>query len=222
MAYETLPLPHTECYVFTDPQKVFDLVAWDRETKLYRLVSDDGTKRYLRYFEFCPISQAGEELIEAGDDGKLYTVQQLVDSQGHLAWKRPAWAENEAASAVIHNPWSSDDARRAAREALRDTASEPGASAPAPKRKAKGRPADAQGGAPVEPGLAGEAKAKVRELLAGCETREQVAQVGMVYLGEDAGALLSKYLHLDNGRFRMTIGNRMVGLYKKMGGFSKC
>jgi len=221
MPYEILNKPYTECYVFTDPQKVYDLVAWDKETKLYRLHADDGTKKFLRYYEFCPISQAGEELIEAGDDGKLHTVKELVDSQGHLKWKRPVWADNEDQEAIKINPWASDEAQRAASRVLRTASDGPGADSRTPRPKAKGRPADGHGGAPVEQGLAGEAKAKVRELLAGCESREQVAQVGMVYLGEDAGALLSKYMHLDNGRFRMTIGNRMVGLYKKMGGFDK-
>ena len=221
MPYEPLNRPFTECYVFTDPTKVYDLVAWDRENKLYRLEADDGSKCYLRYFEFCPISQAGEELLEAGDDGRVYTVQQLVDAQGHLTWKRPVWAGEEENHSIVDNPWSSDEARRGASEALRATASGPGLDVRTPRPKAKGRQAKGHDGPAADSGLAAEAKAKVRGLLDPCNSREEIANVGMIYLGEDAGGLLSKYMHLDNGRFRMTIGNRMVGIYKKMGGFDK-
>lgn len=195
---DTFPKPHQECYVFDDPSCVYDLTGWNPDEKLYRLENDQGKKRYLRYFEFCPVSSAGQEEIEAGDDGKLYTVQQLVDSEGKLCWKRPAWAVSEAEGAPVDAP---------------------SASGPAPAPKAKERQAKAQREPIQDSGTGAEAKARVRELLEPCKTREDVANVGHIYLGEDAGELLNKYMHLDNGRFRMTIGNRMVGLYKRNGGF---
>lgn len=61
---------------------------------------------------------------------------------------------------------------------------------------------------------AGEARAKVREALAGATSREEIAKVAAGILKEDAGALIEKYAHLDNGRFRMVLGNRMVGALK--------
>lgn len=209
MIMEKLFKPYTECYVFDDPTKVWDLVAWDPQNKLYRLEDGAGGKKFLRYFEFCPISQANEELLEAGDDGNLHTVQELVDSQGHLKWKRPSWATDP------------DDQPLSEPSGARPRGAGP--DVPGQRPEPKGEAPDGLRG-PARPkrpvGPSGdEAKDKVRELLAGCQTREEIAGVGQVYLGEDAGILLSKYMHLDNGRFRMTIGNRMVGVYKKNGGF---
>jgi hypothetical protein len=217
MPFENLNKPHTECYVFDDPTRVYDLIAWNKEEKLYRLEADNGTKKFLRYFEFCPISSANNELLEAGDNGKIYTVQQLVDAEGHLAWKRPAWAENEEGEAIVCNPWSSDEAKRAASRPLVTTAEAGGPEARTAPPKPKKSQAKTQGGATADPGLADEAKTAVREMLAGCDGRETIAILAGGHLGESPESLLHKYEHLDNGRFRMTIGNRLVGLYKKNG-----
>lgn len=63
-------------------------------------------------------------------------------------------------------------------------------------------------------GATDEARAKVRELLSGAKTREEIAGVAADLLGISAGDLVAKYAHLDNGRFRMVLGNRMVGMLK--------
>lgn len=196
MPIQELNKPYTECYVFDDPTRVYDLVGWNPDEKLYKLVSDDGRKRYLRYFEFCPISSAHNEEIEAGDDGKIYTVQQLVDAQGRLAWKRPTWADAGA-------------------EAARPCAS--GSTGPdlrAQGRKAKDRPAKAHDEAMAS---GDEAKDAARALLHGLNNREELAKAAGKVLGETPESLVEKYAHLDNGRFRMTLGNRIVGIFKKQG-----
>ncbi len=187
---ETLPKPYTECYVFDDPRNVYDLTGWNPTEKLYRLENDHGRKRYLRYFEFCPIAAAHDELLEAGDDGKIYTVQQLVDAKGHLAWKRPTWAEEGSEGPAVR-------VSMAERPEVAATPRKPKES------QAKGHDE------------ASDAKGQVRELLAGLTDRLELAKAASEILGEDPETLMAKYQHLDNGRYRMTLGNRMVGVLNK-------
>lgn len=187
---ETMAKPYVECYMFDDPLNVYDLTGYDPTNKLYRLENDHGRKRFVRYFEFCPISAAGQEEIEAGDDGRIYTVQQLVDAGGDLKWVRPVWAQE-----------GPEGARPCTAEAKRPEVA-------AKVEKPKESQAKAQG-------EGAEVKEHVRELLAGATDRQQMAVVASQILGEDAHDLVMKYAHLDNGRYRMTLGNRMVGILKK-------
>ena len=187
---ETMPKPYTECYIFDDPTNVYDLTGWDPVNKLYRLENDQGRKRFMRYHEFCPISAAHDEEIEAGDDGRIYTVQQLVDAGGDLKWVRPRWAHE-----------GPSEARPCTHEARRPEV--------APQVR---KPKESQAKGHDE---AAGVKERVRELLAGATDRQGIAQVAAKILGEKAEDLVSKYAHLDNGRFRMTLGNRMVGVLKK-------
>jgi hypothetical protein len=60
----------------------------------------------------------------------------------------------------------------------------------------------------------GPAREKVRELFAPCKTREEIAEVASSVLSVPAADLIEKYTHLDNGRFRMVLGNRMVSSFK--------
>jgi hypothetical protein len=46
-------------------------------------------------------------------------------------------------------------------------------------------------------------------------TLPEMFEVAASYLGEDLQALLDKYTHLDNGRKRMVLGNRMRAKHKK-------
>lgn len=46
-------------------------------------------------------------------------------------------------------------------------------------------------------------------------TLEQMFETAANYLGEELGALQAKYEHLDNGRKRMVMGNRMRAKHKK-------
>lgn len=48
-------------------------------------------------------------------------------------------------------------------------------------------------------------------------TLEQMFETAAGYLGETAQDLMDKYAHLDNGRKRMTLGNRMRAKYRKEG-----
>lgn len=48
-------------------------------------------------------------------------------------------------------------------------------------------------------------------------TLEQMFETAATYLGEDLDELIAKYAHLDNGRKRMTLGNRMRAKFKKEG-----
>ncbi|KGO33153.1 hypothetical protein JT06_16150 [Desulfobulbus sp. Tol-SR] len=61
---------------------------------------------------------------------------------------------------------------------------------------------------------ADEARAKVRELLSGATSREEIAKLAAEPLGTPAEALVEKYAHLDNGRFRMVLGNRLASVFK--------
>lgn len=48
-------------------------------------------------------------------------------------------------------------------------------------------------------------------------TLDQMFETAAAYLGEDLQELKDKYQHLDNGRKRMVLGNRMRAKYKKEG-----
>lgn len=48
-------------------------------------------------------------------------------------------------------------------------------------------------------------------------TLDQMFETAANYLGEDLEELQAKYAHLDNGRKRMTLGNRMRAKFKKEG-----
>lgn len=77
--------------------------------------------------------------------------------------------------------------------------------------KRPGAPRRSEGAAPE---TADEARAKVRELLAGATSREEIAKIAAEPLGIPAEGLIEKYAHLDNGRFRMVLGNRLVSVFK--------
>lgn len=188
---DSLTKPYRECCLHRDPKHVYDLTGWDPEHKLYRLENDLGQKVFVRCHEFTPISASDEELMAANPEGKIevVTVEQLMEED--LTWVPPEW---------VNSP-SSTEAPPLASEP-------PAALRPSEPRKAKESQAKGQG----DPS---EAKAKVRELLAGCEGREQIAGAAAEILDETVMSLIEKYKHLDNGRFRMTIGNRMVGKLKK-------
>jgi hypothetical protein len=192
---EKMNKPYRECYLLSDPSHVYDLTGWDAQNRVYELRNDAGQVVKVKYWEFCPISSAHEDLIEAGDDGKLYTVQQLVESTGTLKWKRPAWADEGLS------------------EATGATASATRPEVATTPRKPKESQAKGHG----EAAAGSEAKERVRELLAGASDRNQMAIVAGAILGEDPHELMMKYNHLDNGRYRMTLGNRMVGVLKKQG-----
>lgn len=55
-----------------------------------------------------------------------------------------------------------------------------------------------------------EARAQAQQLLAGADGRGELAERASGVLGESAQTLIEKYAHLDNGRFRMVLGNRLT------------
>lgn len=59
------------------------------------------------------------------------------------------------------------------------------------------------------------AKAEVKNLLEGRVDRLELATVAGGVTGDDPNELVEKYQHLDNGRFRMTLGNKMRGVLAK-------
>jgi hypothetical protein len=58
---------------------------------------------------------------------------------------------------------------------------------------------------------------EVAVLLRECKSLDDVFRLAAKHLGETEKQLRAKYDHLDNGRKRMTLGNRLRGHFKKMG-----
>jgi hypothetical protein len=58
-------------------------------------------------------------------------------------------------------------------------------------------------------------KARVRALLPAGLERADIADASATFLNISPADLLTKYAHLDNGRFRMVIGNRLTATFKK-------
>lgn len=56
---------------------------------------------------------------------------------------------------------------------------------------------------------------EVAVLLRECKSLDDVFTLAAKHLGETDAALRAKYDHLDNGRKRMTLGNRLRGHFKK-------
>lgn len=168
-------LPKRECYVFSQPNRIFDLIGWDRETKKYRLRDDAGNTLDIFHNEFVPVSLAHEDLVVASETGEIVPATEALErgltiAQPEAPGGPPSHAE--------------------------------------PRTRAKGRASR------TNPESANETRAKVREMLLPCKTREEIAGVASGILGVSAEELVAKYAHLDNGRFRMTLGNRMVGTLK--------
>lgn len=197
---DQLTKPYRECCLHKDPSRIYDLTGWDAEKKLYRLENDLKERVYVRSHEFTLISSFNEDLLRATeqgtieiDDVKIITVEDLMAGGYDVV---PIDGQD------IGIP---DQGQREARPCTRE--------ATRPDARTHGqKPKDGQAKSAPE---ASEAKLRVRELLAGAEGREQLASVASELLDETPEALIAKYAHLDNGRFRMTLGNRMVGVLKK-------
>jgi hypothetical protein len=58
---------------------------------------------------------------------------------------------------------------------------------------------------------------EVAKLLRECKDLDAVFKLAAKHLGETVAQLKQKYDHLDNGRKRMTLGNRLRGHFKKGG-----
>lgn len=175
-----------ECCLHADPGHVYILTAW--ETPFYVLTNDRGDVARCLAHEFTPISELGEDYLEATEDGRIEIIKdfmEILDSH----------SLPEIVKAVAGPP----SRVRSPRGAGTGQAS-----------KAKGGTTEAQS----------EAKARVTALLECCNSREDIADIGACFLGDSAGNLLKKYEHLDNGRFRMVIGNRLRGLFLKTPGLS--
>lgn len=54
-------------------------------------------------------------------------------------------------------------------------------------------------------------------LLRACKSLDDVFKLAAKHLGETEAQLRTKYDHLDNGRRRMVLGNRLRGHFKKKG-----
>jgi len=199
---DTFSKPYRECCLHKDPGHVYDLKGWDPTTKLYRLENDLGQKAFVKSHEFTLISAAGEDLLMAteqgsivSDDIKVITVEDLMAG---------GWTAVPLETQDLGIPGDvPSEALGAAPAATRPAA-------PAKREKPRATPSDP----PADPSGA---KLKVRELLADAKTREEIAGIAQPVLLESVEYLIGKYAHLDNGRFRMTIGNRMVGVLKKLG-----
>lgn len=184
---DNFPKPYRECCLHSDPRRVYDLTGWNPTEKLYRLRNDEGHTVFVRCNEFTPLSSCHEELIEAGPDGRLHPVSDLIEGVISLSLREePQEGHPLPSGATLDGP-------------------RPDVPGPVPKaRKSQ----------PKATGDAAGAKERVRSMLAEASTREQIAGMAAEVLGEDSGCLISKYAHLDNGRFRMVLGNRMVGRLK--------
>lgn len=185
---DNFPKPYRECCLHSDPRRVYDLTGWDPDNKLYRLQNDDGRKVLVKCSEFTPLSSCHEDLIEAKEDGKLHPVSDLIEGVVTLSLR-----EEPQEGHPLARPCTVDGPR-------------PDVPARVP------RPNKSQAKATGE---ACPHREQVRRLLADCHTREEIANRASGLLGEAPHELIGKYLHLDNGRFRMTIGNRLVGVFKK-------
>lgn len=199
---DTFNKPYRECCLHSDPTHVYDLVGWDPANKLYRLENDLGQKVFVRSHEFTLISAAHEDLLMATEQGlvvpedvKIVTVEDLM-AGGWLA------IPLETQSMGIPGEGPSEPRPCASASTRPEARTTP--------PKAKGTPRAAS------PDATG-AKGRVRELLANAKSREEIAEIAQPVLLESVEYLIGKYKHLDNGRFRMTIGNRMVGVFKKTG-----
>ena len=166
-----------EVCLLSDLQHVYEIIDWDKNTKLWSLKNDLGATISVFHNEFVPLSEADEELVKAMPDGRLVTVSEMIEK--NLKWERPAFLSGK--------PAPSPEGPQAVKPA------------PSPERVAVDQD---------------EAKVKVSELLAPCDSREAVAEAAAGYLGSSTAALLEKYHHLDNGRFRMVIGNRLRSIFK--------
>jgi hypothetical protein len=58
-------------------------------------------------------------------------------------------------------------------------------------------------------------KARVRTLLPAGLERADIADIAAPFLSCSPANILDKYAHLDNGRFRMVVGNKLTALFKK-------
>jgi len=199
---DTFSKPYRECCLHKDPGHVYDLRGWDPTTKLYRLENDLGQKAFVRSHEFTLISAAHEDLLMATEQGSIVrdeiftiTVEDLMAG---------GWTAVPLETQDIGIP--GEGPREALGAAPADTRPEARAKRERPRATPADPTADPSG-----------AKLKVRELLADAKTREEIAGVAQPILLESVEYLMGKYHHLDNGRFRMTIGNRMVGVLKKLG-----
>lgn len=56
---------------------------------------------------------------------------------------------------------------------------------------------------------------EVAAMLRECKSLDEVFKLAAKHLGEKEAALRQKYDHLDNGRKRMVLGNRLRGHFKK-------
>jgi len=183
-----------ECYLHSDASCVYDVISWDPSTKLYRLRNDAGVTIDVDHTRFTLISDASEPLLEPTANGDIVSVANLHEQGIEF--------EFTSSREALGGPPS---------HAPGDRATRTGATASGSRRPSGGAPAKA--GSPE----AEAAKAKVKELLSGCTSREELAAVAEPVLGEPAAELVEKYSHLDNGRFRMTIGNRMRGILSRGG-----
>lgn len=194
--------PYRECCLHSDPKHVYDLKGWDSVSKLYRLENDLNQKVFVRQHEFTLLSFAGEDLLEI-QDGRIISVQELIDGENMVVV--PA---HERVIAPLEGP----------SEPRPCTAKAQGPDVAAKVRKPKESQAKAQGEPVATDGRGEEAKAKVRQMLEGVTDREKLAEIAQPILLECVSYLTAKYAHLDNGRYKMTLGNRMVGVLKKLEG----
>lgn len=174
-------LPKRECYVYSDPSVIWDLIGWDKETRKYRLRNDSGEYLDVFHNEFVPVSLASEDLVVANETGQIVPAIEALEQGLSIAITK-----------APDGPPLNDDKQQG-----------PKAKGP---RKSEAKPREE----------AEAARAKVRDLLASCKTREEIASAAEGVLGVSAPELIAKYAHLDNGRFRMVLGNRMVGTISKL------
>lgn len=168
-------LPKRECYLFRDPETIYDLIGWDRETKKYHLRNDRGESVDVFHSEFVPVSLAGEDLVLASETGEIVAASEAMERKLTIA-------------------------RTAVPVGL-------------PSHESRGERPKART-SPKSREEATETRSRVRSMLEPCKTREEIAGVAAGVLGGSAETLIAKYAHLDNGRFRMVLGNRMVGTLK--------
>jgi len=174
-------LTKRECYLFSDPGRIYDLIGWDAATKQYRLQNDDGRIVDVSQNEFVPVSLAGEDLVLASDTGEMVPASEAMERGLAIALPEPSVGPSSHSPATTANK-------------------------PRRPSKTKDKSAEAQGAAV-------EARSRVRELLAG-KSRDEMAEAAAGILGVSTEDLITKYAHLDNGRFRMVLGNRIAGVFQ--------
>lgn len=182
-----------ECFLHNDPRFVYDCVGWQREDGKYRLKGPNGIV-LANHDEFTPISASHEELLQYTADGKMVTVKEQCETGAgfsfvtagrvHSLGGQPSHAQGHAASGPHRPPSGSGRASGAARSG-----------------QSASRPAAA---------VVDAVKKTIAEMLGSCNgDRNEMAKIASEVTGDHGPDLVLKYAHLDNGRFRMTLGNKM-------------